>query len=69
MAKQWTAERMMDDVIKRNGFEAEVTIWFCEKAEQFNNFELSATELIYFYNVAMNQKKLKKGVDNSTGMW
>ena len=56
MAKQWTAERMMDDVIKRNGFEAEVTIWFCEKAEQFNNFELSATELIYFYKVAMNQK-------------
>ncbi len=51
--KQWTAEKMMDNVINKNGFEAEVTIWFCEKAEQFNNFELSASELIYFYQVAM----------------
>ena len=57
MAKQWTAKRMMDDVIRRNGFEAEVTIWCCEKAEKFNNFEVSTTELIYFYRVAMNGKK------------
>ena len=48
-----TAEKMMDEVIKKNGFEAEVTLWFCEKAEQFINFELSATELVHFYQVAM----------------
>ena len=51
-----TAEKMMDEVIKKNGFEAEVTLWFCEKAEQFINFELSATELVHFYQVAMRQK-------------
>ena len=51
--KMWTAEKMMDEVIKKNGFEAEITLWFCEKAEQFINFELSATELVHFYQVAM----------------
>lgn len=51
--KQWTAEKMMDEVIKKNGFEATKTIWFCKKAEQFNNFELSAAELIYFFKIAM----------------
>ena len=46
-------KRKIGTVIKKNGFEAEITLWFCEKAEQFINFELSATELVHFYQVAM----------------
>ena len=53
--KMWTAEKMMDNVINKYGFESEVTIRFCEKAKLFNNFELSSFELIYFYQKAMEE--------------
>ena len=47
--KMWTSEKMLDEVIRRYGFEDERTIEFAEKVEMFDNFELSSFELIYFY--------------------
>lgn len=49
----WTSEKMLDNVIRKNGFEDERTIRFAQKVELFDNFELSASELIYFYQEAM----------------
>ena len=51
--KMWTSEKMLDNVIRKNGFEDEKTIRFAQKVELFDNFELSASELIYFYQEAM----------------
>lgn len=49
----WTSEKMLDDVIRKYGFENKRTIKFAEKVEKFDNFELSANELIYFYQKTM----------------
>lgn len=49
----WTSEKMLDEVIRRYGFEDKRTIEFAEKVEKFDNFELSANELIYFYQKTM----------------
>ena len=52
--KMWTSEKMLDEVIKRYGFEDKRTIKFAEKVEKFDNFELSANELIYFYQKTLD---------------
>lgn len=49
----WTSEKMLDEVIRRYGFEDKRTIKFAEKVEKFDNFELSTSELIYFYQKTM----------------
>ena len=49
----WTSEKILDEVIRRYGFEDKRTIKFAEKVEKFDNFELSANELIYFYQKTM----------------
>ena len=50
----WTSEKMLDEVIRRYGFEDKRTIKFAKKVEEFDNFELSASELIYFYQKALD---------------
>ena len=50
----WTSEKMLDEVIRRYGFEDERTIRFAQKVEMFNNFELSSFELIYFYQKTLD---------------
>lgn len=50
----WTSEKMLDEVIRRYGFEDKRTIKFAEKVEKFDNFELSANELIYFYQKTLD---------------
>ena len=52
--KMWTSEKMLDEVIRRYGFEDKRTIKFAEKVEKFDNFELSANELIYFYQKTLD---------------
>ena len=49
----WTSEKMLDEVIRRYGIEDKRTIKFAEKVEKFDNFELSANELIYLYQKTM----------------
>lgn len=51
--KMWTSEKMLNEVIKKYGFEDKRTIEFAEKVEMFDNFELSSFELIYFYKKLM----------------
>ena len=52
--EMWTSEKMLDEVIRRYGFEDERTIEFAEKVEMFDNFELSSFELIYFYQKTLD---------------
>lgn len=52
--RRMKVERMIDEVIKKNGFEAEKTIWFCEKAELFMNFRIDEKELLWFFRIAIN---------------
>jgi len=52
--KMWTSEKMLDEVIRRYGFEDKRTIEFAQKVEMFDNFELSSFELIYFYQKTLD---------------
>lgn len=47
------AKEMMDAVIKKNGFEDENTIFFCELAEKFIKLEIDFSTLKFFHKKAL----------------
>lgn len=46
-----TKEQMMDDVIRRYGFENKWTVWFCELAETLTDSQLLNAYILLDANV------------------
>ena len=44
-------EQMMDNIIKKYGFESEWTVWFCKLAEELTKEQLIDSYAILMYGV------------------
>ena len=50
-----TKEQMMDDVIRRYGFESKWTVWFCELAEVLTESQLLNAYILLDVNVLFDE--------------
>ena len=52
-----TKEQMMDNVIRRYGFENKWTVWFCELAEVLTESQLLNTYILLDANVLFDEEE------------
>ena len=52
-----TKEQMMNDVIRRYGFENKWTVWFCELAEVLTESQLLSAYILMDANVLIDEEE------------